>query len=132
MAKRQRRTKAQIEASKGLGDTIEKITEATGIKAAVKFLLGEDCGCDERKEKLNKLFPYNKPNCLTEKEYITLKTFFENRGNRDTITPNEQSNLLPIYSRVFNVRQQPTSCGSCWQEIITKLNKIVNEYESEH
>lgn len=130
MAKRQRRTKAQIEASKGLGDTIEKITEATGIKAAVKFLLGEDCGCDGRKEKLNKLFPYNKPNCLTEKEYTTLKTFFENRGNRDTITPNEQSNLLPIYSRVFNVRQQPTSCGSCWQEIITKLNKIVNEYES--
>jgi hypothetical protein len=40
--------------SKGLGDTVEKITTATGIKKAVKFLAGEDCGCDERKELLNK------------------------------------------------------------------------------
>ena len=43
-------------ASKGLGDTVEKITTATGIKKAVKFIAGEDCGCDERKEKLNKVF----------------------------------------------------------------------------
>ena len=33
----------------GLGDVIEKVTEATGIKKAVKFLAGEDCGCDQRK-----------------------------------------------------------------------------------
>ena len=35
--------------SSGLGDTVEKITEATGIKKAVKFIAGEDCGCNERK-----------------------------------------------------------------------------------
>lgn len=34
--------KAQEAAPSGLGDTIEKITEATGIKAVVKFLAGED------------------------------------------------------------------------------------------
>ena len=42
-----------------LGDTIEKITEATGIKAVVEKaseITGKDCGCEERKEKLNKLF----------------------------------------------------------------------------
>jgi hypothetical protein len=44
--------------SKGLGDTIEKITEATGIKKMVKKVAGDDCGCNKRKEKLNKLFPY--------------------------------------------------------------------------
>ena len=37
----------------GLGDVIEKVTEATGIKKAIKWLAGDDCGCDERKEKLN-------------------------------------------------------------------------------
>lgn len=42
---------------KGLGDTIEKITEATGIKRVVKKRY-KDCGCDKRKDKLNKLFPY--------------------------------------------------------------------------
>ena len=48
--------------SKGLGDSIEKITKATGIKKVVKTVskaIGKDCGCDKRKETLNRLFPYN-------------------------------------------------------------------------
>lgn len=47
--------------SKGLGDTIEKITKATGIKTVVEKITeitGKDCGCDDRKEMLNKAFPY--------------------------------------------------------------------------
>ncbi len=42
--------------SKGLGDTIEKITTATGIKKAVDTVskvTGRECGCGRRKEKLN-------------------------------------------------------------------------------
>tara|TARA_R100001129_G_C5201673_1_gene213990 strand:- start:41 stop:241 length:201 start_codon:yes stop_codon:yes gene_type:complete len=46
--------------SKGLGDTIEKITTVTQFKKILKEVLGEDCGCDKRKEKLNKIFPYKK------------------------------------------------------------------------
>jgi hypothetical protein len=45
---------------KGLGDTVAAITEATGIKALVKSLFGENCGCDARQEKLNELVPYGK------------------------------------------------------------------------
>ena len=38
--------------SKGLGDTIKKVTEKLGIK---------QCGgCKKRQEKLNRLFPYKK------------------------------------------------------------------------
>jgi len=44
--------------SEGLGDTIDKITTVTGIKAAVKAVAGEDCGCEERRKKLNEMFPY--------------------------------------------------------------------------
>ena len=44
--------------SKGLGDTVEKVFKATGIDKVAKWILGEDCGCEERKEKLNKMFPY--------------------------------------------------------------------------
>ena len=36
--------------SKGLGDTIEKITETTGIKKLVELIPG-DCNCNKRKEK---------------------------------------------------------------------------------
>ena len=41
--------------SKGLGDTIEKITKATGIKKVVdkvSKVTGKDCGCNKRKETL--------------------------------------------------------------------------------
>tara|TARA_R110000851_G_scaffold242923_1_gene395469 strand:+ start:105 stop:293 length:189 start_codon:yes stop_codon:yes gene_type:complete len=48
--------------SKGLGDTIEKITKATGIKKIVDTVAkatGKDCGCKARKNALNGSFPYN-------------------------------------------------------------------------
>jgi len=48
--------------SKGLGDTIEKITKATGIKKVVDTVskaVKKDCGCGTRKDTLNRLFPYN-------------------------------------------------------------------------
>ena len=48
--------------SKGLGDTVAKITKATGIKKvvnAVSKATGKDCGCNKRQDTLNRLFPYN-------------------------------------------------------------------------
>ena len=51
--------------SKGLGDTIEHFTRATGIKSFTQILgvtgilgKGKDCGCNKRRDKLNKAFPY--------------------------------------------------------------------------
>ena len=52
----------QSRKSKGLGDTVEKITKVTGIKKVVEGVakaIGKDCGCKKRKSKLNKMFPYN-------------------------------------------------------------------------
>ena len=49
--------------SQGLGDTVEKITKATGIKTLVEKVsegLNIPCGRQERKDKLNKLLPYKK------------------------------------------------------------------------
>jgi hypothetical protein len=49
--------------SKGLGDTIEKITTATGIKTVVDKVskaTGKECGCSKRKDSLNRAFPYKK------------------------------------------------------------------------
>ena len=47
----------------GLGDTIERFTKFTGIKRAVDIVadkFNKDCGCDERRDSLNRIFPYNK------------------------------------------------------------------------
>jgi hypothetical protein len=44
--------------SKGLGDTVEKIATAAGIKKLLEKYGPEDCGCDQRRDKLNEMFPY--------------------------------------------------------------------------
>lgn len=114
--------------STGVGDTVEKITTSTGIKKAVKFLAGEDCGCDQRKEKLNKLFPYKRPNCFTENEYIYLTEFFKDKHNK--IDVETQKKLIEINNRVFDENASPTSCGSCFtNNIYNKLKKLYAEYQ---
>lgn len=115
--------------SKGLGDTIAKITEATGIDKLVKFIAGEDCGCEERKEKLNKLFPYVKPNCLTEDEFKTLDEFFS--LNTQQVTNVQQRDLVKVSNRVFNRQDQQTSCSSCLRDLVGKLKVIHAEYTPE-
>ena len=48
--------------SKGFGDSIEKITKATGIKKVVDTvskITKKPCNCGKRKDTLNRLFPYN-------------------------------------------------------------------------
>ena len=60
--------------SKGLGDTIDKFTTATGIKAAVNAVSGGGCGCNKRREKLNKAFPYKSGKTTGVKSQSTGKT----------------------------------------------------------
>lgn len=48
---------------RGLGDLVEKVTVNTGIKRIVDKIAkatGKDCGCQKRREALNKLVPFNK------------------------------------------------------------------------
>jgi hypothetical protein len=120
MAKRKATT------STGLGDTVEKVLEATGIASVAKFVLGEDCNCEERKKKLNELFPYRNTNCLTEEEYQWLNE--TNVLTQDSFKPSEQTKLIAIYNRVFNLRQEPTSCASCFRELVLKMQKVYAEY----
>lgn len=53
-----------IKKQEGLGDTVEFLLERTGIAYAVKMAAQavgiEDCGCEGRKEYLNKKVPYDR------------------------------------------------------------------------
>lgn len=117
--------------AKGLGDTIESITEATGIKAAVEMFskaTGIDCGCEERKAKLNELFSYTrKVNCLTETDYNVLTGLIDPK--KSSLTAEEQKQLSDIYFNVFNYRLQLSSCGSCWAGKVQELRQVYNEYK---
>jgi len=111
---------------KGLGDSVEKITKATGIADVVKFIAGEDCGCDERKEKLNELFPYKNPQCFTEDEYSWIGSFIERKPTK--VTASEQRTMYSIYNRVFNSNKQTGNCTSCVQEIYDTLKLYYEKY----
>ena len=117
--------------STGLGDSIEKLTEVTGIKKAVEMFseaTGIDCGCDERKEKLNNLFPYNRNiNCLNESDYNKLTKYLS--AQQTTLNAIEQQEVSDIYFNVFNYRLQISSCASCWKGKLDELRRVYNEYK---
>lgn len=48
---------------KGIGDTLGRVISATGLDFLARVYedkTGRDCGCNARKEKLNKAVPYGK------------------------------------------------------------------------
>jgi len=121
-----KRKMKRIKKSKGLGDTIEKFTKATGLKKLVEWLAGEDCGCDERKERMNRLFKYDRPECLEETEYNYLDKFFnEHKG---VIKPKTQDELINIYNRIFKKKKVRSGCGSCVRIMIGELQKVFKTY----
>lgn len=120
-----------------LGDAVEAVTTATGIKAIVKHMVGEDCGCDERKEKLNEwgnkiqekiatFFRRNTIKPLTPEEYEYLDTFFSRP--KLTMKPSEQYKMLEINNRVFSQRLQYSTCGSCVQSMVNQLKHVYDAY----
>jgi len=113
----------------GLGDTVESILAATHVDKMAKWLLGDDCGCQERKKKLNELFPYRTPECLEEPEYRFLKEWFDR--NTNVVKPSEQATMLKIHSRIFKVRNEPTSCVPCLLDKVNQLRTIYNEYDAD-
>jgi hypothetical protein len=66
--------------SEGLGDTIAKITHAIGIdkvaEGVARAMGKEDCGCNKRRQVLNKVFPYAQttpptiPTPVLESQYV--------------------------------------------------------------
>jgi len=106
--------------SKGLGDSVEKVFKATGIDKIAKKVLGDDCGCEERKQALNKLYPYSRQ--FTEDEM----KIYEDVMNRTkgTITGQDQGIMVKLYNKVFNANKKPSGCGSCVQGTLNKLKAV--------
>lgn len=116
---------------KGLGDQIEELTKATGIKGVVEWISNGECeGCKRRKAFLNKLYPeiiYNETKGeITKKQKATL----EHIGlDKDVYTADEASILEGIYNQInhTNVR----ICRNCqtsakeWRTIVMRLKQFI-------
>ena len=102
----------------GLGDVVEQVAKATKLDT----LVGDDCGCKERKEKLNKLFSFGARiiNCPTDEqaEYINSIT--------TRVTLQNRIELAKIYKDVYGKEIDPNStCGDCWANHLTKLKRAI-------
>lgn len=120
------RPKGSKNKPKGLGDTIEQFTEATGIKKVVKAIAGEDCGCDERRDKLNKIFPYSRqPECLTDEdiEYLSTGVLKKRSINHD-----QRLRIAEIHARVFNHKYDvPCTCSpKIWMQWMRELQELLD------
>jgi hypothetical protein len=125
--KQSKTTKNTPKSSNGIGDTVEKVLKATGIDKVAKFVLGEDCGCEERKKTLNYLFPYRKPECLTEDEFNYLDKFI--KEDKNEVPPEVQQELVDIYNRVFKDKADITTCSTCFKNnVYNKLKRVHQEY----
>ena len=73
------------EKSKGFGDTIAKITHATGLDkvadAVAKAAGAEDCGCNKRRKTLNEIFPYTKDNNISTGSVVNTEPLNTIEGN---------------------------------------------------
>jgi hypothetical protein len=117
--------------STGLGDIVNAVTTVTGIKSLVKFFTpeGEDCGCEERRKKLNELHLRGKePFCLELDEYTFLKGFFD--SNPFEANASQAMQMRTIYARIFRMDvSQVGSCSGCMRDLINELKAIVGTYE---
>ena len=115
-----------IKRSKGIGDDIAKLTSAIGIDKLAKKVLGEDCNkCEERRKKLNQLFPHFKNiRQFTEDElkiYDEVIPLIEKTKN---ITREQKPIINALYKGVFGNNPQWKSCSPCNKRIMDNLKKV--------
>lgn len=117
------RKKANEKFNEGLGDVVESITEATGVKKVMKGIFGDDCGCEDRKRKLNKVFSFNTVSCIEEEDYKWLVSFLQ--PGRTRIRPEQQQRLVNINNYVFGDRKEVSNCPSCVRALMNRLLKYL-------
>lgn len=113
----------------GLGDVVESITKATGIKKVAESIT-DDCGCNERKEKLNKipLFRRKKVNCIEQEDYVWLKNLIKKKPS--TFSFETRKRITNIYNYVFRTSVKNSKCYPCIKGYLENLKKYLEVYES--
>ena len=112
--------------SKGIGDDIKKFTKATGIDRLAKTILGEDCNkCEERRKKLNQMFPrFKNIRQFTEDEIKIYEEAILPIESRGHLTRGEKTIVNALYKGVFGQNPQWKSCSPCNKQIMDNLKKV--------
>lgn len=133
----------RIKKSEGLGDTILKVTEATGIKKVVEAwekATGKDCGCEERRLKLNKLIRYARTiNCMTHDQYERWKVeraIIAGQTKKNVILMPQLTAIYELHRAVYGLPLE-MPCMTCtksyklWLNMVEQLEMIWKTYNAE-
>ena len=122
---------------RGLGDAVEAFTKATGIKAIVdkvSDVLGVDCGCDDRRERLNNLLPRGRKQvrCMTDEEYVSYGEFMSTR-KAGRLEADEVKYLMALYTKIYNRKWAKVRCTQCAlkgrvKEAMADLDRTYNNH----
>jgi|TARA_R100000482_G_C4997249_1_gene89987 hypothetical protein len=111
--------------SKGLGDDIAKFTKATGIDKLAKKVLGDDCGCEERRQKLNQLFPrFKNIRQFTQDEIKIYEEVIPIIEKNQRLNREEKTIINSLYKGIFGQNPQWKSCSPCNRQIMDNLKKV--------
>ena len=111
--------------SKGLGDKIAEVTKATGIDKLVHAVV-EDCGCDERRAKLNAMFPGR--NVEMSAQDVTafeelLPAIEDSKKSGARLSRAQWRDIYGIFNRTFNANESPCNCTGKNKRMVEKLQR---------
>jgi hypothetical protein len=124
----------------GVGTTIEKVLKATGISKLVEVFTpeGEDCGCSERKRRLNNSPTFNasqKPKRCMDKAMLEAYDYFVQSREVDKWSAEEAKLVFDTYEWVFALRYDTKRmCANCngtaniLKMITASLDKVYESY----
>lgn len=120
-----------IESSKGLGDVIESALESVGINKT------DDCGCNERKNFLNKVMRFSSKrvvvNCFTDDQLKQWEGFLKKYDKLiqkekyiTNVTDEERKILIEIGKTIFAVdyTHKLKGCSNCVKYLIVDINRV--------
>ena len=111
--------------SRGLGDDIKKIADKTGISKAVNMIFGDDCGCAERQQKLNNMFPnFKNIRAFTNDEKKVYEKIYPQVEKEKRVNKENQIALNVLYFSVFNTPAKWSNCGSCNIKTLENLRRV--------
>ena len=96
----------------GLGDVIENVTSFLGITKCEE--------CEERRKKLNKMFPYTR----TSKEISSEED--KNLPSKGTLKREDAERIIKLVNETFNLKAKFCNCPGLFKSYIEKLKVQVN------
>lgn len=94
----------------GFGDLVSKVTNALGI---------DECdGCEERKKKLNDIFPFNRDSRLMTEDEIK---FIKDLNSRTVMSADESKRLFAIYNEITKQKVQRCTCPGLHKTMIQRM-----------